>query len=279
MQQITLTGIAPLVLSGKLPLITAKINGESKQFLLDNGAPALVLNSKYDESEGTPVQAFTASGEPQNIKTAFIALFEWENIRLENQFALIMDLSHFEKDTGVPIHGIVGCSVMANYELLINYRDKKIGLLDLPENPPDLIDLIAPALIGQPKTLPIQMAHHFPLVLMRIDGKTLNMAVNMGSCVNTISKVFFKDLQSLGLLINETPSVIRGMGTRKDVAAYLLKSSIVGISDEFVIDDMLFAFDDIEIPGAAVDGTIGYEFFMRVAAIIRFNRREILLGI
>ncbi|MCL2501406.1 MAG: retropepsin-like domain-containing protein [Defluviitaleaceae bacterium] len=279
MQQIMLKGITPLTLKAKLPLVTVTINGESKQFLLDNGAPALVLNSRYDNGGGTPLQAFTSAGEPQNIQSTFIALFEWEGIRLENELALIMDLSHYEEDTDTPIHGIMGYSAMMDRELLINYRDKKIGLLDIPENPPNLIEMIAPALIGKPRIFPIQMAHHFPLIPIRIGEHTLNMAINMGSCVNIIKKDYLEDFRLHGLLKDETPSVIRGLGTKKEAGAYPMKASLIGTAEEMYIDDMLFAFDDLEIPGMAVDGTLGYEFFKRAAVIIRFNRREMLVNI
>lgn len=277
MQQIILNGIVPLVLTGKLPMVSVKINGEEKQFLLDNGVPTLVLNSRYENNSGgdTPVKAFSSSGEALNVKSTFVAVFECLDIRLENQLALVMDLSHFEKENDVPVHGIVGYSVMMNHELLINYRDNRLGLFLLPEDPPNLIELIAPSFIGGFHVLPIQMAHHFPLVSMKIGGKTVNMAVNMGSCVNILKKGYMKDFEPLGLLQNETPSIIRGLGTIKETPAYRIKSSLVGVPEEM---DMLFAFDDLDIPGAAVDGTLGYEFFKRVPAIIRFNRREMLIG-
>jgi len=187
MQQITLRVITPLVPAGKLPLLTVKINSESKQFLFDNGAPTLVLNSKYDNGSGTSVQAFTSSGEPQNIQSTFISLFEWEDIRLENQMALIMDLSHFEIDAETEIHGIVGSLIMTNRDLLINYTNKQFGLLDIPENPPDLINMLAPSLIGKCQTIPIQMVHHFPLIKLRMGEKILTMVINMGACVNILN--------------------------------------------------------------------------------------------
>ncbi|MCL2501402.1 MAG: hypothetical protein FWE90_13860 [Defluviitaleaceae bacterium] len=42
---------------------------------------------------------------------------------------------------------------------------------------------------------------------------------------------------------------------------------------------LIFAFDDLEIPGMAVDGTLGYEFFKRAAVIIRFYRREMFISL
>ena len=279
MQQITLKTITPLVLAGKLPLLTVKINGESKQFLFDNGAPTLILNSKYGNGGGTPVQAFTASGEQQNIQSSFISMFEWEDIRLENQMALIMDLSHFESDAEMEIHGIFGNSIMPSRDLLINYHNKQIGLLDFPENPSNLIDMIAPALIGKYITIPFQMTHHFPLVSLKMGKKFLSMAINMGACVNILNTSNIDYFQQQGSLINESSAIIRGMGTRKNVIAYPLRSAMLGADSEISIDDMLFAFDDIDIIGASVDGMLGYEMFMRISAIFRFNRRELMVSI
>jgi hypothetical protein len=279
MQQITLKTVVPLVLAGKLPLIAVNVDGESKQFLLDNGAPTMILNSKYNSGDGTPLQAFTSSGEPQNIQSKFISVFEWEDIRLENQLALVMDLSHFENDADTVVHGIIGSSVMMNYDLFLNYRNKQVGLLNLPDSPANLMDMIAPALIGKHQTIPLQIAHHFPLIKLKIGDKILTMALNMGSCVNTLSQVHLDYFKQQGVLLGETPAVIRGMATKKTVTAYPLQSAIIGTDEDIPIDGMLFAFDDVEIPGAAIDGMLGYELFFRADAIIRFNRRELLFGL
>jgi hypothetical protein len=279
MQQIMLKTITPLVLAGKLPLLNVKINGENKRFLFDNGVPALILNSKYDNGGGTPLQVFTASGEPQNINSTFVSVFEWEDIRLENQMALIMDLSHFEGDAGMEIHGIAGNSIMAGRDLLVHYSNKQIGLLDIPENPPNLMDMLAPALLGKCQTVPFQMAHHFPLISLRIDKKPLTMAINMGACVNVLNTAHRDYFKQQGLLVNESPAVIRGLGTRKDASAYPLNSAVIGAEGEIPINNMMFAFDDIEMVGASIDGMLGYELFKRASAMIRFNRRELLINV
>ena len=266
--------------AGSLPLVTAKVDGENKQFLLDNGIPSLVLNSKYDNSESTPLQAFSSSGEAQNIQSRFAAVFEWEDMQLENQLALMMDLSHYEKDANTTIHGIIGGSMLMTHDLLLDYRNKKVGLLNLPDNPPNLMETVAPSLIGKHYMIPLQMAHHLPVIPLKIGDKVLNMALNMGNRVNIISQAHRDYIQQLGVLHAEYPAKKLNLIKEEQVMAYSIESSIIGVSgDDIPLHSMKFAFDIIEIPGASVDGSLGYELFSGAAAIIRYNRRELLYGV
>jgi len=264
--------------AGKFPLVTAKIDGERKSFLLDNGVPTLVLNSIYDNGESTPAQVFTASGEQQNIQTKFITSFEWGDLRQENQLALIMDLSRYEKDANTTIHGIIGGAVLMNQDLLLNYPKKQAGLISLPDNPPHLMDTVAPGMIGEYKTIPFQMAHHLPIVPLKIGEKVLNMALYMGVCVNILNEAHREYIQQLGALTGETPAKLLGLTTEKQLTAYALPSAIVSPHENISMPFMKFAFDNIEIPGANIDGMLGYELFSKMATIIRFNGRELLLG-
>jgi hypothetical protein len=44
------------------------------------------------------------------------------------------------------------------------------------------------------------------------------------------------------------------------------------------MDDMKFAFYNIEESGVFIDGMLGYELFIPRASIVKFTRRELLLG-
>jgi hypothetical protein len=244
---------------------------------VDNGVPAMVLNSKYDMGEGTPVQAFTPSGEMKDMQSRFVTAFEWEDLRLENQLALIMDLSHLERNANTAIHGIIGGSTIQSHELLLNYRARQIGLLSLPDNPPNLMEMIAPSLIGEHTVIPFQMAHHFPVIPLKIDGKILNMGLFMGVGVNILNHKHKANFDRQGLLTNETTETLLGLVTDKQVAAYTLGSAVAGLTGDIPLNGMRFAFDTLEAPGTAIDGMLGYEFFSRVTVIIRFNRRELLV--
>jgi len=273
MNQITLK-TPSFEFAGIWPLVTATVEGVSGNYLIDNGVPTLVLNSRYDHAQSMPAQAFSASGELQDIKTRLVSHFEFEDLRLGNQMALVMDLSHFEKETNTIIHGIIGASVLFSRDLLLNYSKKQVGALEL--DPPGLLESLARVLIGEYHTIPFQMANHLPVIPIRIGEKKLNMALYMGLAVNTINLAHKEYVQQSGLLSGAAPATIMGLSTVKNVTAYSMLSSVVGMGGDVPLGSMKFAFDDISMPGANIDGMLGYEFFAQRVSIARFNRRELV---
>lgn len=121
----------PFQRSGNLILIQAKIDGQSGNFILDTGAPYLVLNSTYFSDPATPLEtASSLAGEfsvsNSSMHKLSIGETAWDDLEAD-----LAPLGAVENAKGVRIHGLLGRSLFEGYELIIDYRKNQITLIRL----------------------------------------------------------------------------------------------------------------------------------------------------
>ena len=98
-------GELPQIAGQKIPFqkkrglifVKALLNGEKKNFILDTGAPSLILNSAYTE-EGNLSDSLDAVGGSVSTRKVQVESFDWAGIRQINFETISMDLSHLERE-------------------------------------------------------------------------------------------------------------------------------------------------------------------------------------
>ena len=77
--------------------LEAEMNGQKGQFILDTGAPMLIVNQKMEDHNTRNALSF---GEGISVIETQVASFNLANIHQENINALALDISHLEKAAG-----------------------------------------------------------------------------------------------------------------------------------------------------------------------------------
>ena len=124
--------VIPFSRAGNLIIIRAKVDTTEGNFILDTGAPGLVLNIPYfrnyitiennDEIQG---------GVTGNVKDAGrvnIDSLSFGPVRYFQAEADRINLGHIENRKGIKILGLLGMQLFKNFEMIIDYASNEIHL-------------------------------------------------------------------------------------------------------------------------------------------------------
>ena len=257
-------------LVNNLPLFDVKINGESRKFILDSGSSYMVLSSKYEDDDSMPVPSNAGSDGMNILRAKPISSVVWGELSLSNQIAMISDISHLEEKLNVKVHGLIGCAQFMNYDLLLDYRKLIVTLIDSYGETPDCMK--------DALSIPFIMSDHIPVVPVKIGSRALSMGLDTGASHNVIEKEHKQYLEKIEALFDVTDDVLlRFEKENTEQGVTLCSVNSVKIGDSLTVDGMRFYFHDINIPNVKANGLLGFELFNKQKALIRFNKRVLLL--
>jgi len=116
--------VVPFKMIEGMMLVEATMNNQQGNYIIDTGAPTLVINQQptHSTTQGRGISQGLTTAEMQ-VKT-----FEWSGIHKENVFAFQVDISHLEAISGETIAGIIGYDILKEVELLVDYSTKSVQL-------------------------------------------------------------------------------------------------------------------------------------------------------
>jgi len=157
-------GTIPFRMVGHLMTVLVKINDSPKEFnfVVDTGGATFVDKGVADELGLKQV------GPQAKINTLHLPGFPIENVFCFTTF----DFSHL-KAVGVPIHGIIGSTLLERFKVIFDYR---AGTIDLSEDTEGL-DKPEKGILLKFRNHPVNNA---PLVEMEINGKTVEAMIDTG---------------------------------------------------------------------------------------------------
>lgn len=179
---------APLRLVHGLILVEAEVDGRRGAFLLDSGAPALVLNQREFPAPATEAPPVASSGQGVNGRMASAAYhvtqsFNWQGISFQNKAVPTLDLASLEGRLGsAPLLGIIGYTIFSQYALTLDYHG---GLVQLRQ--PGTGAPTAPAPLMR---VPFTLSGHLPVVALTVGGQTFAVAVDCGAQTNLLDQQY-----------------------------------------------------------------------------------------
>jgi len=126
------TSVIPFSRAGNLILIPAKADTTVGNFILDTGAPNLVLNITYFRNYPSTVssdqeQAGLTGSSGGRIQTE-VSQLSFGNIRYNKVEADMINLGQVENSKGVKILGLLGLQLFRQFEMIIDYEKSLIYL-------------------------------------------------------------------------------------------------------------------------------------------------------
>lgn len=253
--------------------VKASLNGKPEYFILDNGAPDIILNANNEHITAMKPTNNNAYGVGGNISTgkSHVDAFDWGGINKKNFDAITVSLGHLERKTQHNFAGLIGYAVFKDYEMIFDYKHKKILLAKPGAASPQAIDRKPIC------TIHLDMKMHIPTFTMRSGNTLCHMGLDWGASSNLLSKDFLSIMADSIVLLQD--SELDGAGKQATNVPYgILKSALI---NNVSYNDMPFAFDDRSLAtlkegyGLSIDGLLGYEFLKRHITSVNFAAKEL----
>jgi len=169
-------------LTRNLIFFDAQVNGQRGKFILDTGAPTLLLNSR-GETVGHPAPTGLASGGVVSLANQRIESFEMGGQSLGKRWVLATDLRSMEQRTGQTIDGFVGYEMLRNGEVRINFPGQNFRLLKSSRQPRH---------DGKPplEVIRFEYIDHLPVITLRVGRKKLRFAIDTGAGANLVDEQY-----------------------------------------------------------------------------------------
>lgn len=246
----------------------ASAEDQKGRFLLDTGAPKLVINRAAGAGKAIEAAGITDSFYASELK---VRNFRWANVERKSIQALALDISHMESTARHSISGIIGYEILKNFELYLNIENNQIALLNPDKS--EVLRVASPLLV-----LPFTMLDHLPLVEVQIGDQTLRFALDTGAGANLID-LPYKDLLPPELLQTATSEIVRGLDQQLETAygITLEDTQIASLN----LPDLKYLFIDLShlhaITGVKIDGILGFPFFSRIKCSINYPQEKLYI--
>lgn len=257
----------PLKIIHGLPFVKANLNGVSGNFMLDTGAPLLVVNQPNVLEHSTIAAASFSSNF--NVGVLKIKNFAWANLQRKGLEALALDAQHLENFTGMPIAGLVGYDLIKAYEIYIDYPDQQLLLLPPGKNK---LHVAAKPLL----TLDLTLQDHLPVVMVEVNGQMLRLGLDTGAGINLIDKHLQADL-SINLEAFLGEELVKSIDQSDHLRATLVIENTS--LNKLQLGSMKYLFSDLthleSTTSLKIDGLLGAPFFEKVKCSIDYPNRKL----
>jgi hypothetical protein len=260
---LTSTSAIPFVKAGNLLLVNAELGAKSGVFILDTGAPTLVINYGGRRKQ-IPAQGVTGS---LMVEDTLLKQFRWNNTEWNNINGLTVDMKHFEDVSSRDLKGLIGYEILKNFDMVVDPTSQTIELFssrkNLSYNPDQVLT-----------TIPMVQQDHLPIIEVQINGKKVLLGIDTGAEINFLDQRLVSGGE-LGQSEAIGSNLIKGLDNNEKRNQKLLFDSVTvgGI----VMKDQVFAIADLSklFPtsnGLKIQGLVGNAFLNQFRYSMNYRR-------
>lgn len=257
--------IIPFELVRGMIVMQAKIDQQPGHFILDTGAPLMVIN---DEPE-IPSRIAASFKQEIEVGETIINYFDWAGTEEKQLNALVLDISHLEQAFQRPLTGMIGFNALKDYELFFDYEKQIVLRYNAHKNP--LHKSVKPL-----HRLPFQKFDHLPVLTVKIGNKKFRFGLDTGACANLVDPSVLNALKSESfrrLPDEEIQGLDQSVNRVKAVQVTSVKIKDLVVGDlKFLATDMPELRSD---EGVALDGLLGYSFLSQMKFSINYPKQQI----
>ena len=247
-----------------LVFVEAFLNGEAGIFIIDTGAPGLVLNQKPREEEALEGMGVTGA---LTVEETQVGQFRLGLVQFRNLKAYKIDLSHLENRLHCDIAGLIGYEVLREMEIVLDYPNQVITFLSGSGWNADQQSGVF---------FPFRIVNHIPVVEASLGKRPISLGLDTGAGANVLNKHLGKpyrvkkaerqrirgvDRQMKKTPVVQAPVAINGLETGKNTQEYWL----LNLSQLHV---------DLDKP---IDGLLGFPFLKDGKWSINYRTQKIHL--
>ncbi|MFD1256404.1 aspartyl protease family protein [Mucilaginibacter terrae] len=270
------TLVIPIKRAGNLIIIEAQVDSVAGNFVLDTGAPYLVLNAtyfrnmpNYSDQEANGVNGNSAGTFRTEVKNFSLGL----DLSFKRLTADVADLSAIENSKHIKILGLLGTQIFRKLAITVDHFHNVLYIhkLDSKGEIP-----AGERIFNNPEmTTPFKYMNDVIFLQGSINQKNLWFAFDTGAECNLLSADAPKNVMSVMKNIN-TSTVIGVGGAGKNQLVYAnFKELFIG-NYRFLNNRVLITnLDHLgRAYGNSMDAVLGYDFFARGIFTINFVKKE-----
>jgi hypothetical protein len=268
------TLVVPIKRAGNLIIVEAQVDSLEGNFVLDTGAPGLVLNETYfrylpniDDQEAAGINGGSASSF-----TTYVRNFKILDLQYSRLTAHVTDLSFIENGRNIKILGLLGTRLFSKFAITIDifHNVLYIQKLDKSGNIPESERIFHDRLMVSP----FKFLNDVIFLKGTINNYTLWFAFDTAAETNLLdydrTKKMIQSMQIIGR------SKLTGVGGSNFEVLYAKFEQLTVADHTFMKNRTLIT--NLEKMGKAygntMDGILGYDFFSRGIFTINFVKKE-----
>jgi Aspartyl protease len=254
--------VIPFSRAGNLILIKAKADTTEGNFILDTGAPGLVLNityfRDYTATHEVNEEQSGITGGVSSVKKTQINNFSFDCIKAGVVPADLVNLGHIENARAVRIFGLIGLSLLKRFEMIIDYENSLLYLNRVSKKEvyksPLLKDTSSYSIV------PIEIWNNKIVTRTTMAGKKLRFIIDSGAESNVLdSRLPNKIFENVEILRRIQ---LTGAGDKKVEALYgNLSNLVIGNQNMGSLPVIITNLEKTCLAdNSCIDGILGFDF-------------------
>lgn len=269
------TLVVPIKRAGNLIIVEAKIDSILGNFVLDTGAPHLVLNATYfrDMPQLSTHDSGGINGEVANTFATEVSNFSILDLTYKHLKADVTDLSAIENGRNMKIFGLLGTRLFSKFAITVDIFQNVLYIhkLDSEGNIPQNEQMFQNPVV---KT-PFRLMNDVIFLKGNVNDKAdLWFAFDTGAETNLLDYRRSKKIMQYMEVLNTAK--LTGVGGSSFQIIYAKFDKLTVAGQTFMKNNVvLTSLDNMgRAYGHSVDGILGYDFFMRGIFTINFVKKE-----
>jgi hypothetical protein len=268
------TLVIPIKRANNLIIIQAQVDTMQGNFVLDTGAPYLVLNQtyfrdypKYSELESGGINGDNGASFRTSVKSLNMAELRFDRLQAD-----VTNLSAIENSHHIKILGLLGTKLFSKFAITVDLFQNVLYIHKLDKNgdiPDQEVVYHDPIL-----KIPFLNADNTMFFKVEVNDNTMWFAFDTGAETNLID--YHQAKKMMGGLDIISRAKLTGIGGSTYEVLYAR-------FDKLLIGQRLFTSNRVLVTslekmgkayGHTVDGILGYDFFVRAVFSINFVKKE-----
>ena len=271
--------VIPFSRAGNLIVIKAKVDSTEGNFILDTGAPKLVLNLTYFRHYPSHAEEIESGGitgttyaNPTIAETLTMGPIKYYKAEADR-----VNLGHIENSKGIKILGLLGLQLFKRFEMIIDYEKNLIHLhlISKKEASTYKSDMLSDESLYN--TFPVTIFEDKLLTYGEVAGKKLTFIIDTGAESNVLDSRLPEKIFSNVTITRRV--MLAGSGTQKtealvgDMKNMKLGKLEIGTLPVLVtnLEKMCFSYNQ------CLDGMLGFDFLSLHKIGFNFVKRKMYI--
>ena len=268
----------PFKLIDHLIVVEAQLLGKKGNFIIDTGSETLILNKvHFPKISHFQIKNKETSGVLTKIETIHekrLKEFTLQNFKILNTSADVIDLSHIENSKHMNLLGVIGYSILKDYEVFIDLYLNQITLSKVDRDGNTLNKKVYLEKITD--SIDFKLKKHTIILYGTINKQNLKFGLDSGAEFNQINKSINK--KALQYFVPKKRLLLLGAGNKK-IEVLSGKLYRVKLSNTVYFGPMYTVLTNLnnmnKAFGTTLDGILGFEFFKQKRTIINYQKEKI----
>jgi hypothetical protein len=259
----------PITRIGNLILVEAKIGNQTGFFVLDTGAPYLVLNETYFRDLVVANQrTYTdVNGQSRSANVTYVPKLELRSLYYKNLRADLANLASIENSRGVKVLGLMGINLFLDLEMHLNIKEQ---VLELQKVDKKGIPLLPTLICEKALQMPFSLKNRVILVEARLKSQTLKFCFDSAAEVTGLSTGLSDEIYS-SIVFEKQIDLIGSSGATNRVLYGRLNGLEIGVPINGCNAIITNLSELSKAYGTALDGMIGYDLLKQGIVILNFK--------